>query len=418
MPALGTAADELVDHGLFSLRRDEVESFDISLAGKHLELERAGEAFTMRAPQKGDVDLEAGNGRIDSVLDIRGELVESPNPKELGLEPPAGQVSVKAVSEQDEKVREEVVLIGRANPDGSAHVLRKQDGAVLLLGREALRVLVPDATLVRSRKILEFRERELQVLTIKGSGREQRLVKNIQGTYDLEIPKGFAYDPGLVSDLVDGLSSLVTDRWIADTNDGSFGLDKPIFEVSVALSGKSNSVQTLRIGDATSGGAYASLEGTPGVFVFPKRILELLLVPLIDRSPFVVEAEHTALITLEYKGRRVILEKQGTDFVERSKNPSLTRGRIQQIVEALGSMRAEAAVHVGPAASEEGLATPELTVTTESRTKGGDPKEVVRYRIGAGDAWRAISVFYARRDGIDASFVIARSKVNQVVDAL
>ncbi|HMJ10090.1 MAG TPA: hypothetical protein VK524_01730, partial [Polyangiaceae bacterium] len=132
----------------------------------------------------------------------------------------------------------------------------------------------------------------------------------------------------------------------------------------------------------------------------------------------VIDTETTKSIRLESKGATITLERQAAQFVETGAQPRLSKGQVAEIVEALSSMRAEAAVHVGAARPSDGLQNPELIVSAESSVGGGEPLRKLRYRIGAGDAWRSTSVFYARADGVDATFVIARSKVNGVLNAL
>lgn len=425
MPGLTTPTEDLVDRNLFAARRDEIESIAIRIGERRLELDRKGDGFVMRAPAKGDVDMEAGNQRLDAMLGVRGELLdEIPAPGELaklGLAPPAGEVTFKSLAEQgSDKLKEETVLLGRAQPDGTTYALRKQDGAVLSLTRDALAPLTPDGTLVRSRQILQFDDRALERVQILAQGKEQNLVKNPTGGYVLEAPTGFTADSNLVGDLVDGLASLTTDRWVSDTNEGQFGLTPPRFEVRLTLSRRDGGTdrRILRVGDATSGGAYAALEGTQGVFVLPKRVLDLLETPLIDRAVFVIDPGITRSIHLEAKGSVITLERQAGAFAETSPQPRLSKGQIAQIVDALANMRAEAAVHIGAPRPGEGLQTPELVVTAESAPGGGETLQKLRYRIGAGDAWRAMSVFYARADGVDATFVIARSKVSEILDLL
>jgi hypothetical protein len=330
-------------------------------------------------------------------------------------------VKLGSAPESSGKIREETVVLAASAKDGSIVVLRKEDGAVLKLSLDSARVLTPDSTLVRSHKLLEFSERDLEWLSIKHAGKEQRFAHRTDGSYELQTPKGFAVDPGLVSDVVDGLATLSTDRWLADQDDGSFGLQKPNLEVHLSIDmhdAGSNGERVLRIGDTTGGGAAATIDGTPGVFVFPKRVVNALEIPLIDRSAFVVDGATTQRIELEREGRKIVLEKQGNEFVDRSPHAELSKGRIQQIIDALASMRAEAAVHTGPELPSEGLNRPQLRVFAESQTKGGEPPKTMRYRVGAADSWRSMTVVYARADGVDASFVIARSKIDEILDAL
>ncbi len=39
------------------------------------------------------------------------------------------------------------------------------------------------------------------------------------------------------------------------------------------------------------------------------------------------------------------------------------------------------------------------------------------FRIGAGDAWRGQSIHYARAEGVDATYVIAKTKARVLIDA-
>ncbi len=55
-----------------------------------------------------------------------------------------------------------------------------------------------------------------------------------------------------------------------------------------------------------------------------------------------------------------------------------------------------------------------LRVEVESSLRKG--KSV--FVIGHGDVWRTTSVYYARREGIDATFAIAQSKVRPLLDVV
>lgn len=419
MPGLSTPADELVDHGLFTLRPDEVEKLTLVDGARRLEIDRRESGFQMRAPQSASVDLEAGNHRIEALIAARGSIVDGADTKKLDLDPPHGSVTVKSSGINEQESREEMVLVGTTGTDGAVHVQRKHDGAVLKLSREAARALAADTLLLRSTKIFDHPASAFRSVELKLGDVTERLVRGDSGNYVLELPKGFDVDAGLASDLVETLRSLSADRWAAERDDGGFGFDRPTLEahVSFAASDSGPPIADLVVGAAASGGAYAMLRGDPAVFVLPNAELEKLRTLLIDRGSFVLVRENTLGVSIEARGKKLELAKEADHFVQKSGGEPLTAARIDQIVDALASMRAEAAIETGPAKPDRGFSKPELTVRIRRETSGTEARSI-SYRIGAGDSWRTVSIHYARAEGIDATFVIARSKVRQLLDAL
>jgi hypothetical protein len=133
---------------------------------------------------------------------------------------------------------------------------------------------------------------------------------------------------------------------------------------------------------------------------------------LIDRSMFQITPDNASKVEIERKGKKIVLERQGDRFVP-AKGTEAAPARIGEVVETLVSLRAEAAVHTGASKSDEGFATPELVIRTEPHE--GSKKKTIR--IGAGDSWQGISVHYARVEGADATYVLAKSKVRAILDA-
>jgi hypothetical protein len=402
-------ADELVDRKVFSAALDQVEGLVIVRGEAELDMQRKGEGFVLRKPNRAEVDSAAGTQRLEGLLGASGHLIEKPDLAALGLEPPRGRVVITHLLDEGTKPKEQVVLIGAPGSDGKTHVLRKQDGAVLELSREDARLLAPDASLVRSLKILAFQPSDLHSIEVRLDGLREKLIRHPSGAYDLEQPKGFTPDGSLAGDLVDTLASLGADRWIADRDDGSFGLGQPHASVHIELemADGGKRAHDLVIGDATSGGAFASLAGNPGVFVLPKRALEVVDTLLFDRSVLMIDPSAAPKIAIFMGERKVELEKRGTSY-EPVGGADLTPARVQQIIDALSTLRVEAAVHTGPQHPNEGLSQPALRVEAGKK----------RFVIGAGDAWRNMSVYYARAEGSDATYVVARSKVQAILDAL
>ena len=151
-------------------------------------LTRRGSAFLLREPTEAAVALEAGNERLSAVLGAPADVVENPDEKELGLEPPEGRVIVTRIADGDKAV-EETLLLGRTAPDGTLSVRRADDGAVLALGRDAARALAVDATLLKSLRVVDFALSSLAELEL--STPERQVLRRAPNGFELVEPRRF-----------------------------------------------------------------------------------------------------------------------------------------------------------------------------------------------------------------------------------
>lgn len=417
LTGLSAPAESLVDRTLFWMRPDEVERFDIERSTGKLSLERKESAFVMRAPREEKVETEAGTDRLESLLHATGKVVESPDRGKLGLESPSGKATLHSAAADDSKVMVEEVAIGRAGDDGALSVQRLDDGAVLVLERDAARALGVDTALLRSRTILDVPIADVAGVELEGPVR-QALDRAENGTITLRAPSGFDVDSALALELCDALRGLTADRWVAEADDGSFGLGSPSVTARLSVrKGDALQKHVLRIGRPASSGYYASVEDQPGVFTVPRRLYETLSTWVVDRSVFLMDPQATHRIALVTADRHVVLENQGGVFIQTDSGAALSPDGVQRIVETLGQLRAEAAVDLGPPKAEYGLGSPVLTIEIE-REPAGPSKAPQLINIGAGDTWRGISVHYASIRGVPATYALARSSVRAILDSL
>ncbi len=423
LEGLATPAADLVDRHPFAERPDEVESLLIERGKKRLELARKDAGFVLRGPEQGEVDGALGTQRLTELTGILGDIVTDPDKAALGLEKPAGRVVLRTVGKDAQGLVESEVKVSAADADGAVYVLRVADGGVLKLGRESARLLAPDSTLVRSRQVLKLQRNDLKRVKLDANSPagavSQILTRSEDGTYELTKPPGIGHDALLVSELVDSLVSLSAERWVSDEDDGSFGLRTPSASLSVDLYPHGDVKQqsiSLVFGSETSGGFFASLAGDPAVFVVSKRVHETLTTWVLDRSLLMLDMAETERVALERHGKRWVFKKDGERFVLESGD--LDAAKVGQIVQLLATASAEAAVHLGAARPEEGFAQPNLVVEFARLPARGEHSKPVRLSFGAGDVWRGTSVYYARRDGINCSFVIARGRLQPILDAL
>jgi hypothetical protein len=209
------------------------------------------------------------------------------------------------------------------------------------------------------------------------------------------------------------------DHWVADKDDGTFGLEHPSLRarLSIRKDGKLED-HVLVLGRQTASGYFATMEGDPGVFVLPKRVHETLTTLVLDRSVLIMDPAITSRVTILGKDRGAVFERRGDEFVQTDVSEPLSADAIRKIVDTLSSLSAEAAVDIGPARPEQGFDRPVLTVRIDREPGHPEKPPSTTFSVGAGDSWRGISVHYARVEGVQATYAVARSAIRALLDAL
>ena len=408
------SADDFVDHHPFSLHADEVEELDINGKNKFILL-RKGNAFVLHAASETPVELEAGNQRITSLLEVSGERVLGQKPSDLGLEPARNTVTLRSSAARDADVVQQVVRIGNTDSAGNLWLYREQDGAVLRVAPDVARFFASDSTLLYPKKLTEFGLSNFVSAEIQHGALRQVLRRDAKQNLQLEEPKGFDPDGVLSSDLIQALGSLSASRFVADRDDGSFGLDKPPTTVRFVSKSETNPKleHVLRFGRLTELGVFATLDENGPVFVLPRSVIETCDTLLLNRAVYPNASEALQSFSLEAPQKHTLrLERRGERFWPVPAE-SFPDDKLGELLEAISNLRPEAAVHVGPPLPAEGLSAPVLTLRLVPTT--GAPLTLT---FGAGDSWRSTSVFYLRVSGVNATYVIAQAKVHALSDAL
>jgi hypothetical protein len=306
------------------------------------------------------------------------------------------------------------VRVGKTDAAGNLYLYREQDGVVLRVPRASARYFAVDSTLLYSHKLSEFGLTSFISAEIVRPAGKEVLSRGANEALRLDEPKGFDPDISASSDLIQALGSLTADRFVADRDDGSFGLEKPSLSVRfVSKSEKSPKLeQFLRFGDETALGVFATLGDNGPVFVLPRSVKDTCDTLLISRALFPTSSDAFNAIMLEAHGRTLNLVRRGEQLTAVPAG-AFPQDKVPDLLEALNNLSPDAAIHTGPALPAEGLAKPSLTLRLTP--KNGATQTVT---FGAGDSWRGTSVFYLRVSGFDATFVMAQSKVRALSDAL
>lgn len=393
--AFRVSTAELVASTPFGARTDEVQELSLAQGATRLDLARKERAFVLRAPQQADVALEAGNELIAAIVGAKGQRELEPRLAALGLEPPAGEVTLRSTG--DDAARTERLLLGKARADGSLCVKREADAVVLCLDAQAARAFQPDPALLKPLELLAVAPSDLAALSLDTPSLHQRVVRDTGGGYTLTEPSGFRHDGALVADVVQALGSLRAERWVAVQADGSHGLAAPRLRARLELVSGAPA-RELVVGAATRDGYFASLSPDPGVFVLARSALENLGLPLVDRSLCPFDEPSLERIELSMGARRVALTRRSDAW----SGAGLDAPRAQALAETAVALRAELALHLGAPTPAEGFARPSLIV--EFVAAGG---KRARLQLGARTRVTDEELVFARLDGVDASFALA-----------
>ena len=421
---LGADPAELVDRHVVGTAEGDIMELRIDGPGATIDLARKEAGWHMRSPREGDADSGAVKQLLDQLLAADGEILaaaEAGDRGALGLDPPLGELRLLGLPERavagDPEERVERIAVGR--PVGEQiYVERKDDGVILRLPRALERALLPDATVLRSSSVYELDLRRFRELRLDCAGRRQRLERDPAGGWTSLEPAvaGLGADMGMANDFCGGLRQLSAVRWVSAEAQGDQGLDVPwcviaakVDEVS-ETGDKTSRELRLELGAETQGGYFARHDDDPAVFIAPRAVAAGARYWMLDRAAILLPLQRIETLALSGRGdRRLLLTRRGDLWVPDSGPPSL--GEV--VRKALEALVAEGVTRLGAPDPSEGFDEPLLRI--EVGLEGG---EQARLTVGKGDVWRDTSIFYLRRDGIEATFAVAQARLQPLLDAL
>lgn len=453
LDAFSAPAEQFVDRTLVGAPIDEVTEVKIEGGGRTLELARAGTGWRMREPEQRELDAATGRAFVEGLLRIAGSgLVAADGDKDLaalGLDPPSGKVRVVSTAMSpaaDGGSLERIEVLEVGAPRGEVvHVRRLEDGVIAKVPALLARPLTPSPLSLRSPRIVDEPVARFRSLDVRAPGIVQRLERTDDGGWTLREPTvpGAAADASLANELATALGSLKAERWVAERDEGSYGLAKPRIVVEATLGSPDGEAtdggagdeadagaggqRTLRIalGAATEDGAFARIDGDPAVFVVRRAFEQAASRWLLARSAVMVDVSTIERVTIA-SGRtkkRLVVERTEVGFrVAGAHDDPAATTRAAAVRDALGDLVPEGAVTVGKPARDEGLDDPELVVTVETATgdpasSGGKVRATVRLSIGASDVYRGVGVRYLRRDGVEATYAVAQARLRPLFEA-
>ncbi len=393
LEGLSVTAGWLVDTRLFSLHEDEIEEarLESSPTGAALDVARKGSGFRELAPETRDLnegEADAAKVLVKDLARLEGEIVgrDEANALRRGL---TGRVTVTHA----EAGEEELVELGWEADEGSLFVRRRADGAVLRVSAETARKLLPRATALRSRALWPEPLAGKPVATI--DSRCGGLVQHVSREGDAfrlavdGVP--VTPDTGMILDAIDALSRARAEAWVADADDGSFGLSPSSCTFRVTFAGDAGSnAAGLTFGADGEGGTYARLDGDRAVLVASPGLRATLTAPFLDRHRLVVDPYALRAIEIVRaggKGARRMLDPHGKD------DAGILLGDDAATI-------VTETVHMGPARPSEGFDA-SIEIVLHLAPDGGKPD--VRLTVGAFVDRGGRKMRFVRVPGVEAT---------------
>jgi hypothetical protein len=394
LAGLATPASALVDRRLFAAHDDEVAELRLETlpSGPALDLARKDDGWHERAPTEKDLDAESSEAA--AALARAVVTAEGGEPR-MGSEPFDAKTRVTV---QRAGGVSEVVEVGAPDARGDVTVRRAFDGARLVVLAETARKLAPRGVALRGRDVWAPPIEGAPVASIETrcDGVEQRVTR-ADDAWSMASPKGYAPDNSSIVDLVDAVTRLRAEAWVADTDDGTFGFGGTPCEIALGLSGEGGAREVrLELGRDGEGGTYARASGSTAVFVAPVGLRDRARTWLVNLHGLSLPGLDA--VQLEREGKRLAFAADASAGDD-----------ADAVVAAANVLRADRVAHLGAARAEEGMAHPSLVVTLRA---GGASQRVVVGGEPKGDE----KVRYARVPGVDATFEIDRDRLKSFYD--
>lgn len=304
--------EALIDGKPFSFRHDEIEELRLEALGgdadvdgggapRVLELARRGTGFYQREP----VPRELSPEEADAASELLARIDDSAADAVVAGGGPFTAIARARVRSGD---HDEVVEIGppaeAARDEAHVTLRRVRDDARLTVSRAIARRLVPRATSTRPRALLAETRRVRRV--VLRCGAPQELVDDGSGLSLVE-PAGYETDGSIVQ-LVDGLTRGKVLAWVADSDDGSFGVgardSEDACRVVLAFTDES-APATVRFGAEGEGGVYGMIDGHPEVFVASRALVELARRIYISHGALRAEPASVESVKVASRGKAI-----------------------------------------------------------------------------------------------------------------
>jgi len=265
---------------LLDFKADEAAGIDLAYPERTIQLRKdATGKWKITQPFQAAADDSAVRNLIAALAaaDVKRTLEKKPGAADLksfGLDPPAATATLTLKS----GLTLPQLAVGAKTPLGdSAYVRRGGDPAVYLTGGALVFALEKEPKELRDKTILAFSLDQASRLQIQTTGQALVLVKGEKGEWTIAAPLNKAAKADAVTGYLAQLAGLKAKTFAGDqpADLKKYGLDRAALKISIdGKEGKS--LATLRVGNKSADGYYATAEENPAVYTIDERSYNIL----------------------------------------------------------------------------------------------------------------------------------------------
>lgn len=305
------------DKTLLDFSTSSIQGIQVLRENNPLEFKKTGGVWEI----SGDIRAQGDNDTIMNFLQaiqfsrVKDFVNEKPGSLEpYGLNPPKLKLVLDVEGDENQ-------TLSLGNPkEGKGYFGRINDSKnIILVGTKIFEVLSQKTVEFLDKTLLEFEEKEIQVLSLRSGDETISLIRRGNGGWDIQNPIKSAADLSTVNSLFFDLKEAQVKEFIKISKDTpeSFGLDTP--KKSLSLKMKDSKTWTLKLGNQSADGqqVFAQRTGEPTVFAISKAVVDKLfrsLHDLRDKKILKFESDEVNKVLIQTPERLFELRKNDPEW--------------------------------------------------------------------------------------------------------
>jgi hypothetical protein len=410
------------DHSVLFAHADEIEELKLERLAKPsrtLDIARRDRGWRERSPAEGVLTADESASANELAVSLAAANALNVLPSPTG---DAFDVRTRATFVRTGSASVEIIELSGPLADGRARARRLDDGAWLTLPLATARRFEPHSFALRGTSAWREPWKTSSIVAIDdGCSSPAQQLERTDGAWSMRAPRGMTAGTRVVEDLLEELAAARAEAWVAEQDDGTFGLaGHQACAVGLSIDDGNSPVRRTSIifGDEVPEGVYARTGNDPGVFTTRKSLKDAARSPLIDMNAFHIDTVVAATVRVRTPGRSTVFERRGDRSAVRAASAAAGEfsGEWDDAFEhGVEALRPTAAAHFGAAAADEGFDFPTLAIDVARRRDAGPPGEA-HFTFGARARIRDADVYFARTSAVDATFAVPARAVQAVLD--